>query len=343
MALFVVLLWGALPGLSQTLELREICNLSYKTDFSSLLEREKDDLFPKSSTLGAVHFYRGLSFLRQQQYFAAIRDFKTARQDTTVSRSFCNFYIGIAYMQLNWTDSILSICSEALLVPKTDLVRPEFWENAPFDTNSRDYVFASYLLGTYEVLYKPADTTLIDALFTYATKDTAFYEPYYNYSTYCFTLQRFKKSVDLLIKARKISDAEDTTLLSCMGYMYRLSGDPDQSKKSLDLLISDHPGYAPGYNNRGCLNAYQEKFGAAVKDLRLAVRLNPRLSDGFYNIGVIFLKTEKFKKSIEELTTAIELSPGDAGAYYYRGFAKKNAGDLPGSVNDFTKAIDLKK
>jgi len=246
-------------------------------------------------------------------------------------------------MQLNWTDSILSICSEALDVPGAELIKPEFWENAPFDTNSRDYVFSSYLLGTYHVLYKPEDTTLIDALFNYSVKDTTFYEPYYNYSTYCFRLQRFQKSVDFLIKARKISDLEDTTLLSCMGYMYRLSGDPDQSKKSLDLLIHEHPGYAPGYNNRACLAAYQDKFSNSVKDLRLAVRLKPAMNQGFYNLGVVYLKTEKFRKAIDALSTAIQLSPGDADAYYYRGFAKKVSGDLPGSVVDFTKAIELKK
>ena len=342
MLFLVFMLLGSMTR-AQTLDLREICHLNYKTDFSSLLERAKDDLFPKSSTVGAVHFYRGLSLLRQAQYLEAIRDFKTARTDTTVDRSFCNFYIGIAYMQLNWTDSILSICSEALNVPPADLIKPEFWQNAPFDTNSRDYVFSSYLLGTNEVLYKPGDTALIDALYTYSIKDTTFFEPYFNYGTYCYNLQRFKKSIYLFIKARKLNENEDTTILSCLGYMYRLSGDPEQSLKSYDLLIGQYPGFAIGFNNRGCIQAYKEKYGAAMKDFRIVSKLDRNMQEAYFNLGVVFLRTGRYRKAIDAMTSAIELRPEDADAYYYRGFAGKNSGDLPGSVADFTQAIELKK
>jgi tetratricopeptide (TPR) repeat protein len=324
----------------QTLEMKELFPVSYRTDISSLADSTKEDLYPKSSTTGAVHFYRGISYLHQRYFQNAIQDFKLARNDSTVSKTMCNFYIGIAFMELDLPDSILGVCSYALGVPVAKLKKPDFWENSPF---SKDQVFFSFLIGTNEVLHYSTDTNLVDALFKYATRESKFYEAHVNYGNYCYTIGRFKKAVDLFLKARELDKTEDTILLLGMGYFYRLSGDLGQSQKAYDMLLSGHSDYTLGYNNRGCLYGYLEKYKPALRDLSKAIKKDPRFMEAYSNRGLVYLKTGKWDKSIADFTSALLLQPDNGDAYYFRGFAKKTKGDLEGSVIDFTRALELKK
>jgi len=329
----------SISATAQTLALKELCNIGFQTDYTSIADRNKDDLFPKGNTLGFVHFYRGLSLLRQRAYHESIPDFKSALNDTTVNRSLCNLYLGIAFMQLNMPDSILTMYSRAMKVPVPQLKKPEYWENADF---IKENTFAAYLMGTENALHHPLDTLLIEALFNYATKDPKFYDAFYNYGTYQFNMHRFGNSINMYLKARELDQKDDSVLLLCMGYLYRLVGDNPQSIKSYDLLISKKPGLAPGYNNKGCTEAYTEKFSRSIRTLGKAIAKNGRLYEAHYNRGVVYLRMKKYAKAIEELTTAISLRPEQGDSYYFRGFAKKNSGDLPGSVVDFTRALDLK-
>jgi len=325
---------------SQTMDLKEIFPIIYRTDISSLADSTKEDLYPKSSTTGAVHFYRGISYLHQRYYQEAIQDFKSARVDSTVSRSMCNFYIGIAFLELDLPDSIFEVCSYALGTPAANLKNPGYWENSPF---SRDRIFFSFLIGTNEVLHYSTDTNLIDALFKYATRESKFYEAYVNYGNYCYTLGRYKKAVDLFTKALELDKTEDTILLLGLGYFYRHLADYKQSQKTYETLLSRHSDNAFGYNNRGCLYGYQEKYDLAVRDLNRAIKKNPRLMEAYCNRGLVYLKTGKWDKSITDFTTALQFQPDYGDAYYFRGFAKKTKGDLLGSVVDFTRALELKK
>jgi tetratricopeptide (TPR) repeat protein len=325
---------------TQTLELREICNLNYRTDYTSIADRNKDDLFPKGSTVGFVHFYRGISLLRQRSYRESIFDFKHALADTTVSRSLCNLYLGIAFMQLNMPDSILFMYSKAMRVPVAELKKPEFWDSTPY---IKDNTFGAYLMGTNNALHNTTDTLLIEALFNYAIKDETFYDAFVNYGCYTYNLMRYSKAISFLLKAREIEKKDDSTLLLSMGYLYRLVGDNTQSIKSYDLLLTKDNNNAAAYNNMGCVNAYLEKYPRALSDLGKSIDKDEHLIEAYWNRGIIYLKIEKFDKAIEHFTKAIQLQPNFGDAYYYRGFAKKAIGDLPGSVTDFTKALQLKK
>jgi tetratricopeptide (TPR) repeat protein len=327
-------------GGAQTLELREICHFDYQTDYTSIADRNKDDLFPKGSTVGFVHFYRGISLLRQRSYRESIVDFKHALADTTVSRSLCNLYLGIAFMQLNMPDSILIMYSKAMNVPVGELKKPEFWDNEPY---IKDNTFGAYLMGTNNAMHNPTDTLLIEALFNYATKDETFYDAFVNYGCYSYNIMRYAKSINFLLKAREQDQKDDSTLLLCMGYLYRLVGDNNQSIKSYDLLLARIYNHAAAFNNRGCVNGYLEKYNRALGDLNRAVSSEERMLEPYWNRGIINLKIEKFDRAIENFNTVIQLQPNLGDAYYYRGFAKKASGDLPGSVADFTKALQLKK
>jgi len=325
---------------AQTLELREICHFDYRTDYTSIADRNKDDLFPKGSTIGFVHFYRGISLLRQRLYRESIFDFKNALTDTTVSRSLCNLYLGIAFMQLNMPDSILIMYSKAMNVPIPELKKPEFWDNTPY---IKENTFGAYLMGTNYAMHHSTDTILIEALFNYATKDQTFFDAFVNYGCYAYNMMRYGKAIGLLLKARELNQEDDGVLLLCMGYIYRLVGDNTQSIKSYDLLLSRDFDHAAAYNNRGCVYAYLEKYNRAISDLGKAIAKEERLIEAHWNRGIIFLKIEKFDRAIEDFSTTIQLQPGLGDAYYYRGFAKKANGDLSGSVADFTKALQLKK
>ncbi len=326
---------------AQDLDLREICTIDYRKDFASLLEKNKDSLFPSSSTLGAVHFYRGLSFLEKSMYPEAIRDFKIARTDSTVSRTFCNFYIGVAYMQLNMSDSIFAICSEALNVPLTQLKNPGFWQNAEI---TQDHIFSAYLIGTNQVLNHPAsDTNLIETCLKYATYDRDFLEAYINYGYWNFQYGHYTKTIDLYKHALDLEPPYDSAIILCMGYVYRLAGDPDQSMKSYILLKSKYPRFAAGYNNRGCLYTYIEKDNKALSTLSIAIRKDPKLLDALCNRGLVYLKLKKYQQAFDDFTDAIKINVNFADAYYYRGFARKAMGDVTGSIQDYSRAIQLKK
>lgn len=325
---------------SQTLDLREICNITYQTDYTSIADRKMEDLFPKGNTKGFVHFYRGVSLLRQRAYYESIKDFKLALTDTTVNRALCNLYLGIAFMQLNMPDSILSMYSKAMKVSVAELKKPGYWENADY---VQENSYAAYLMGTNNALHHPADSLLIEALFNYAVKDPEFYDAFYNFGTWQYNMHRYGSAINNLLKARELDQKDDRTLLLCLGYLYRLSGDNEQSIKSYQLLTGKYSDYAPAYNNMGCTQAFIEKYSKAIASLNKAISKENNLNEAWYNRGVIFLKTKKYQKAIEDLSTAIRLQPTLGNAYYFRGFAKKNMGDIPGSIADFSKALELKK
>ncbi len=329
-----------IQGWGQALELKEIYPVSYRTDISSLADSTKEDLFPRSTTTGAVHFYRGISYMDERNFIEAIQDFKIARRDSTLSKPVCNFYLGMAFMQLDMPDSIYSICSYALEAPVTELKKPEYWENLPF---AKDRVFFSFLLGTNEVLHQSIDTALIDAMFGFSTKETKFYEAHFNYANYCFTIGRYKKAVDLFLKARELDKSEDSILLLGMGYFYRLSADLVQSQKAYDMLLAGNGNDARAFNNRGCLYGFMEKYDKSISDLNKALKKNNRLLPAYCNRGIVYLKMQRFDRAIRDFTTAIQFQPDFGDAYYYRGFARKAKGDIQGSVIDFTQAIELKR
>ncbi|MBN1198751.1 MAG: tetratricopeptide repeat protein [Bacteroidales bacterium] len=338
--LFVIVAGESRVVMAQELELREICYLDYRTDFASLLEKNKDSLFPSSSTLGAMHFYRGLSYLERSMFPEAIQDFRIARTDSSVSRTFCNFYIGVAFMRLNQSDSILKICSEALTVPVSQLKNPAFWQDAPV---TQDYIFSGYLIGTNEALNNLTDTNLIEACLSFGTKDRDFLEAYINYGVWNFQNGHYNKTIDLYKHALDLKPGYDSAILLCMGYVYRLAGDPDQSMKAYILLKSRYPRFAEGYNNRGCLYAYLENNGKALSTLTIAIRKDRALLDALCNRGLVYLKLKKYNQAFDDFSDAIRIDSKFADAYYYRGFARKAMGDLVGSISDYTRAIDLKK
>lgn len=340
--LFLILIapWGGGKAMSQDLELREICYLDYRTDFASLLEKNKDSLFPSYSTLGSVHFYRGLSYLEQSMFPEAIQDFRIARTDSAVSKTFCNFYIGVAFIRLNQYDSVLKICSEALSVPASRLKSPDFWLNALI---TQDYIFSGYLIGTNEVLNKRTDTALIEACLSFGIKDKEFLEAYINYGVWNFQNGRFNKTIDLYKHALDLDPHYDSTIILCMGYVYRLAGDPDQSMKAYILLNSKYPRFAEGYNNKGCLYSYLDKDKKAISTLTVAIRKNPALLDALCNRGLVYLKLKLYEQAFDDFTSAILVDSRFADAYYYRGFTRKAMGDLTGSIVDYSRAIDLKK
>jgi len=325
---------------AQNLDLREICTLDYKVDFASLLEKNKDTLFPSNTSLGAVHFYRGISYLEQHSYPEAISDFEIARTDSSVSKTFCNFYIGVAYMQLGETDSILGICSQALNVPGSELKNPYFWQNAKV---TQDYIFSAYLLGTNEVLHHSNDSTLIETLLNFSIKLPEFQEAYINYSVWCYQNGNFAKAINLLNHVLEEKPKNDSALILCMGYIYRLAGDPDQSQKAYILLRSKYPRFAPGYNNLGCLFGYLDQYEKALSALTKAIRKDRALLDAWCNRGLIYLKMKKYQRAFDDFSSVIQLNANFADGYYYRGFARKALGDLAGSVQDYSRAIGLKK
>jgi len=342
MLFLLALLWG-FPGQfvsAQELELREICTLDYRTDFASLLEKNKDSLFPSSSTLGAMHFYRGLSYLERSMFPEAIGDFRIARTDSTVSRTFCNFYIGVAFMRLNQSDSILKICSEALNVPPGQLKNPAFWRDAPV---TQDHIFSGYLIGTNEAMNTLTDTNLIEACLAFGIKDREFLEAYINYGVWNFQNGRFGKTIDFYKHALDLKPAYDSSIILCMGYVYRLAGDPDHSMKAYILLKSKYPRFAEGYNNRGCLYAYLENNSKAISTLTIAIRKDRTMLDALCNRGLVYLKLKKYDQAFDDFSDAIQIDAKFADAYYYRGFTRKAMGDLVGSISDYSRAIELKK
>jgi len=337
--LFLLLVPGRFVS-AQNLDLREICTLDYKTDFASLLEKNKDSLFPTSSTLGTIHFYRGLSYLEQSMYPDAIADFKIARTDTMVSRTFCNFYIGVAYMKLNQGDSVFAVCSEALKVPAIQLKNPGFWENAEV---SQDHIFSAYLIGTNQVLHPPVDSALIENCFAFAVKDPEFLEAFINNGVWKFQNRQYGKTIDLYEHALDLKPKYDSSIMLCMGYVYRLAGDPDHSEKAYILLRSKYPRFADCYNNLGCLMAYLEKNSKAIRILSKAVHKDKMPLDALCNRGLVFLRMKQYNKAYRDFSRAIQLSSSFADAYYYRGFARKSFGDISGSIQDYSRAIQLKK
>ncbi|MFC2101500.1 tetratricopeptide repeat protein [Bacteroidota bacterium] len=338
--MFLIITGGVRVATAQELQLREICHLDYKTNFASLLEENKDSLFPSSSTIGAIHFYRGLSYLEKGMFQNAIHDFRTARTDSSVSRTFCNFYIGVAFMLLNQYDSILKICSEALDVPVKELKTPEFWQNSPL---AQDYIFSAYLIGTNQAMKYSPDTNLVEACLSFSTRGRGFLEAYINYGVWNFQNGKFNKTIDLYKRAVDLNPNYDSTIILCMGYVYRLAGAPDQSMKAYMILKSKYPKFAEGYNNMGCLYSYANQDKKAITTLTIAIRKDPALLDAVCNRGLVYLKLKKYTLAFDDFSEAIQINPKYADAYYYRGFARKEMGDLPGSISDYSKAINLKK
>ena len=243
-------------------------------------------------------------------------------------------------MKLNLPDSLYSICSDALNVPIPQLKNPDFWQNVEI---TQDHIFSAYLIGTYEAIHSRSDSNLIATCLQFATKDKDFLEAYINNGYWNFQNRKFNKTIEMYKHALDLDPPYDSLIMLCMGYVYRLAGDPDQSLKAYTLLKAKYPWFAAGYNNKGCLYASINKDKKALTALTIAIRKDRLLLDALCNRGLVYLKLKKYRNAFDDFTTAIQLNPTFADAYYFRGFARKAMGDISGSVIDYTKAIDLKK
>jgi tetratricopeptide (TPR) repeat protein len=121
--------------------------------------------------------------------------------------------------------------------------------------------------------------------------------------------------------------------LSRRALVYCSSGDPERALADAEQAIKLDPGYAEGYNARGCAYQHQGKYDDAIAAFTRAIELEP--SGAYYcNRGnADSLKGER-DAAITDWTEAIRLDPDDWQAYGNRGGAYFDMGDFDRALAD---------
>jgi len=96
-----------------------------------------------------------------------------------------------------------------------------------------------------------------------------------------------------------------------------------------------------GYNNRGLIYYYLNRYDEAIEDYNKAIELDPNIAMGYNNRGLIYYYLNRYDEAIEDYNKAIELDPNLAMGYNNRGLIYYDLMMYNEAIEDYNKAIGL--
>ena len=126
------------------------------------------------------------------------------------------------------------------------------------------------------------------------------------------------------------------------GYVKQNLGDIRGAINDYTKAISLSPGYAVAYDNRGIAYSAVGDAEDAVKDFDKAIESNPHYAEAYNNLGLLCQVKGDLEGAIADYNRAIELKPRLADAYFNRGTAYKGKGMLKEAEQDFKMCEELK-
>lgn len=239
---------------------------------------------------------------------------------------------------------------------------------------SNNQAFESFIKAYIENRKTDPNNNVVISLFKEAiSKDSNFWEAYYNlgivyFNTkqYDLSLSQFNKIINALPnfdkpyygrgliyeKQKKYNDAindfkkvtefnpNDPKPYYYLGKISILDDKFDDAKSYLDQCVAINPDYAPAYFEYGNLTVTQNQLRKSIPDYRRAVELDPLNKKYRQTLGEVYYKSQIYYNALVEFQTILRDDPSDAIANFMLGVTIYKQAVLEELVEAFLDLLD---
>lgn len=139
-----------------------------------------------------------------------------------------------------------------------------------------------------------------------------------------------------------IDDSGPTVeMLLTLGYMERLSGNPEQEQQALEQALEIEANNSEVLAGLGTLYLEAEEYDRAAGFFQDALAADPLQPAALRGLGLVYLNQDNYQQSLEIFDRAVAADPENALNYADRARARAALKDRKAAVQDLSKAIDL--
>lgn len=103
-------------------------------------------------------------------------------------------------------------------------------------------------------------------------------------------------------------------------------------------LVTQHPGYAPAWNNLGVALRATDKFAAAASALRRGTAISPEDAGAWSNLGNALRAIGEYDEAARAHETSLEIDPEAGRVHYNLALVRRDLGDLDAALKGFAEA-----
>ena len=144
-----------------------------------------------------------------------------------------------------------------------------------------------------------------------------------------------------LIEAERPEEDNPAWAFSNRALAYEAVGRPSRALSDYNTALLLDPGFAPGYNNRGNVQARRGDLDAAIADHAKAVEIDPDYVDAWINLARDHEEAGEHEHAIEAYTGALEAEPELAEALANRSALHCTVGNVEASIADRLRLLDI--
>ncbi|MCM8768815.1 MAG: tetratricopeptide repeat protein [Candidatus Omnitrophica bacterium] len=342
-------------------------------------KREFDTALKLDPSFHLTYFTRGLLYLRQEQYQAAIRDFNILLSATTDKTRLSHVYLsrGQAYAKLGDYQKAFRDLNEAIRIdPKNAVAFSErgvlYAKQKEYERALRDMDEALKLnarspevhnnRGLLKVLQGQIEAALLD--FRQALAEAPdFANVYVNMGLAYYRRSDWKQAIKAYRKALELN----RNLVSAqvgLAFVYQAQGNRETAREQLLSALKEKPDEPELLKAWESLRKYDEKMifakrrseslaycekgnslrekgdlQAAIKQFTLALEKDRTLALAYYNRGRTYQELGRFEEALDDYTQAIKYNPKESEAWNNRGFLLDKQGKTEEAIRDYSQAV----
>jgi tetratricopeptide (TPR) repeat protein len=329
-------------------------------DWEGAISRFSDALNQKiepSSSLdkSVVYFYRGFSYLSQNNLDRALADLNQAiKLQPTVAEAYANrvvIYIAKGDYSHALADANQAIKLEpnlavsynnrgliSMATGNYDQAIADFSQTLKLlpDVKDSDHVIRQNgsQLGTFNPSNREVPT--VNLLFT----ELSDYPVYLNRGGAYLSKGDYDHALADFNQAIKLQPDGVFAYVNRVA-VYFAKQDFDRALADINQVIKLQPDFALAYLKRGSVYYFKGDSDRALADLNQAIKLQPDFALAYLSRGAVYMKRDDNDRAIADFSQALKLAPDDAEAYLTRGSSYSQKGDYDRAFADFNQALKL--
>jgi tetratricopeptide (TPR) repeat protein len=224
------------------------------------------------------------------------------------------------------------------------LLRPAFWEEAPFSTiqllptdanpittwDNRDLAFQD--------VAKEISQTIKDLLISLKTQK----EEWLKKGADLRHLKHYEEALAAYEQAIRLDPNYARAYNNKGDILYDLKR-YEEALATYEQAIRLDPNYARAYNNKGVVFRHLKRYEEALATYEQAIRLDPNDANAYYRKGHVLERLKRYEKALAAFEQAIHLDPNNANAYYYKGLVLERLKRYKEAEQAFSKAHQLEQ